>query len=242
TPEVLLDCYSRLSTLERQDAIGVLSTRRNFAADLLAAIEEGDVQRQDVSAFALQQLRTFSDVKLQEQVARIWADDAQQLQKSDQIAHYKRTMTPKYLQQGDASAGRLLFTKTCAKCHALFGEGGSIGPELTGSGRKKTDYVLSNLFDPSATIDPAYRLTNVLTSDGRLLSGFIVYQDDQFIEVRTQEARVRLSMKDVDELVTSRQSMMPEGMLRQYTDQQVRDLLRYLASPGQVPLPAGGSK
>jgi putative heme-binding domain-containing protein len=113
---------------------------------------------------------------------------------------------------------------------------------LTGSGRKKTDYVLSNLFDPSATIDPAYRLTNVLTSDGRLLSGFIVYQDDRFIEVRTQEARIRLSMKDVDELVTSRQSMMPEGMLRQYTDQQVRDLLRYLASPEQVPLPAGSSE
>ncbi|MDE0736644.1 MAG: hypothetical protein OSB47_12520, partial [Pirellulaceae bacterium] len=81
TPEILLDCYSRLSTLERQDAIGVLSTRRSFAAELLAAIEEGVVQRQDVSAFALQQLRTFSDVKLQEQVTRIWADDAQQLQK-----------------------------------------------------------------------------------------------------------------------------------------------------------------
>ncbi|MCP3694753.1 MAG: c-type cytochrome [Planctomycetaceae bacterium] len=242
TPQVLLERYPGFSTLERQDAIGVLSTRRNFAADLLAAIEAGDVQRQDVSAFALQQLRTFSDVKLQERVARIWADDAQQLQKSEQIAHYKRTMTPKYLQQGDASAGRLLFTKTCAKCHSLFGEGGSIGPELTGSGRKKTDYVLSNLFDPSATIDPAYRLTNVLTSDGRLLSGFIVYQDDRFIEVRTQEARIRLSMKDVDELVTSRQSMMPEGMLRQYTDQQVRDLLRYLASPEQVPLPAGSSE
>ena len=242
TPQVLLERYPDLSTLERQDAIGVLSTRRNFAADLLGAIEAGDVQRQDVSAFALQQLRTFSDVKLQERVTRIWADDSQQLQKSDQIAHYKRTMTPKYLQQGDASAGRLLFTKTCAKCHSLFGEGGSIGPELTGSGRKKTDYVLSNLFDPSATIDPAYRLTNVLTSDGRLLSGFIVYQDDRFIEVRTQEARIRLSMKDVDELVTSRQSMMPEGMLRQYTDQQVRDLLRYLASPEQVPLPAGSSE
>ena len=101
---------------------------------------------------------------------------------------------------------------------------------------------MSNLFDPSATIDPAYRLTNVLTSDGRLLSGFIVYQDDRFIEVRTQEARVRLSMKDVDELVTSRQSMMPEGMLRQYSDQQVRDLLRYLASPEQVPLPAAGGE
>ena len=242
TPAVLLKRYSELSTLERQDAIGVLSTRRNFAAELLGAIEAGDVQRQDVSAFALQQLRAFSDVKLQERVARIWADDSQQLQKSDQIAHYKRTMTPKYLQEGDASAGRLLFTKTCAKCHALFGEGGSIGPELTGSGRKKTDYVLSNLFDPSATIDPAYRLTNVLTSDGRLLSGFIVYQDDRFIEVRTQEARVRLSMKDVDELVTSRQSMMPEGMLRQYSDEQVRDLLRYLASPEQVPLPAAGGE
>ncbi|MCP4513483.1 MAG: dehydrogenase, partial [Fuerstiella sp.] len=118
-----------------------------------------------------------------------------------------------------------------------FGEGGTIAPDLTGSGRKKTDYVLSNLIDPSAEIDRAYRLTTVLTTDGRLLSGFMVQQDDTWLVVRTQDARIRVAMKEVEELSTSNTSMMPEGMLRDFTDHQVRDLLVYLGHAEQVPLP-----
>ena len=59
--------------------------------------------------------------------------------------------------------------------------------------------------------------------------------------LRTQQARVRLQMRDVDELITSNKSMMPEGMLGSYSNSQVRDLVRYLASPQQVARPASGS-
>jgi len=119
----------------------------------------------------------------------------------------------------------------------LFGEGGTIGPDLTGSGRKKIDYLLSNLIDPSAIIDPAYRLTTVLTIDGRLFSGFMIQQDDRFLILRTQETQVRLTLDEVDELKTSNTSMKPEGMLRDYNNEQVRNLLLYLASPQQVSRP-----
>ena len=61
----------------------------------------------------------------------------------------------------------------------LFGQGGNVGPDLTGSGRMELDYVLSNLIDPSATIDPAYRLTTVFTKSGQFFSGFIIEQDAQ---------------------------------------------------------------
>ena len=111
-----------------------------------------------------------------------------------------------------------------------------MGPDLTGSGRKQLDYVLSNLIDPSAVIDPAFRLTNIFTADGRILSGFIVHQDDSDLVIRTQDAEVRLAMKDIDELNTTNKSMMPEGMLRTFTDEQIRDLIVYLASPWQVPI------
>lgn len=234
TAGVLLQRYPELEPAERQDVIGVLGTRHDFAAALLSAIEEGVVDRADVSAFALQQLRRYDDPDLERRITALWTHDASRLKKSEQMARYRRRMSPEYLKTGDAHAGRLLFEKTCARCHVLFGAGSDVGPDLTGTGRGDIDHLLSNLIDPDATIDPAYRLTTVLTKGGQVFSGFIVYQDDRFVDLRTQEARVRLSLDDVTALETSSTSMMPEGLLNDFSDQQVRDLLLYLASPQQV--------
>tara|TARA_B100001123_G_scaffold422095_1_gene530531 strand:- start:2150 stop:3568 length:1419 start_codon:yes stop_codon:yes gene_type:complete len=241
TAEVLLSVYADIDPSARQDVIGVLVSRRNFVETLLTALERGVLDTQEVSAFALQQLRTFKGAEIEKRVSALWSGGSQQIVKADAIRRYKDLLTPEYLAQANVAAGRVIFDRSCAKCHTLFGEGGSIGPDLTGSGRQKLDYVLGNLIDPSAIIDPAYRLTTLLTVDGRLFSGFIVYQDDRFVVLRTQQAQVRLQMRDVDELITSNKSMMPEGMLGSYSNSQVRDLVRYLASPQQVARPASGS-
>lgn len=238
TVSVLLEHYPSLSSTEKQDVVGVLATRQSFADALLDAIANGEVSREDVSAYTLQQLRSFNVNELQTRINTLWADDKSKLMKSEEIANYTKRMSREYLSLGNASAGRLMFEQTCAKCHTLFGEGGNIAPDLTGSGRKKPDYVLRNLIDPSAEIDAAYRLTTVLTNDGRLFNGFMVHQDDKWLIIRTQDRKIRLAMNDVEELVKSNTSMMPEGMLRTFTDQQIRDLLVYLASDDQVALPA----
>ena len=237
TTKVLLASYASLTPQQKQDAVGVLATRQSFANALLDAIEDGSVDRSDVSAYTLQQLRSFNVDELQSRIKTLWANDTATLLKSDEIVAYQKRMSPDFLAQGSATAGRLVFARTCAKCHTLFGEGGTIAPDLTGSGRRKSDYVLRNLIDPSAEIDAAYRLTTVLTADGRLFNGFMMHQDDKWLIVRTQDARIRLNLNDVDELVTSNVSMMPEGMLRTFTTEQVRDLLVYLASDDQVALP-----
>lgn len=234
TGNVLLECWSDFDSNERQAAVSVLVTRNSFANKLIAAIQDGKIKRSDVSAFALQQLRAFRDRELQAKVAQLWADDSTGLAKSAEIARLKSVLTADFLSNANVANGRQLFEKTCSRCHRLFGEGGTLAPDLTGSGRKKTDYVLHNLIDPSAEIDEAYKLTTVVTADGRLLSGFIIRQDDRWLVMRTQDAEVRLNMKDVDEIVTSKVSMMPEGMLRSLTDDQFRDLLAYLASDGQI--------
>ena len=234
TARILLQQFSTLSADEKQSAVSVLVTRRQFAAALLTAILDGAVSRSDVSAFALQQLRSFSDSAIQQRVAAIWKDDDTSARKADEIIRLQEVMSADYLQTGDVAAGRILFDRTCSKCHALFGEGGTIAPDLTGSGRKKADYVIRNLIDPNEEIDAMYRLTTVVTVDGRLFNGFVVQQDDQGITVRTQDTIVKLAMKDVDKVSTSNVSMMPEGMLNTLTDEQFRDLLAYLASEDQV--------
>ncbi|MGK0188039.1 MAG: putative membrane-bound dehydrogenase-like protein [Verrucomicrobiales bacterium] len=233
----LLDRYAEFNLAERQAAVGVLGTRRDFAMALLGAIDAGAVDRNDVSVFALQQLRHYGDTEITKRITALWKDDASSLLKADQLARLKGKMTPDYLETGDARAGRVLFDKTCASCHMLFGEGNDLGPDLTGSGRQDTDYVLSNLIDPNATIDEAFRLTTVLTKSGKFFGGFIIHQDDEFLDLRMQEARMHVPLADVAEIHTSSTSMMPEGMLATFNDEQVRDLLRYLASPQQVDRP-----
>ena len=75
-------------------------------------------------------------------VESLWADDLRQVQKSDEIARYKDMMTPAYLKGGDASAGRMVFEQTCAKCHSLFGEGGSTAERTGGVLRVRGQLVL----------------------------------------------------------------------------------------------------
>ena len=59
-----------------------------------------------------------------------------------------------------------MFAKTCQQCHKLYGEGGAIGPDLTGSNRSDLDYLLSNLIDPSAEVGRDFRMS-VVQHEGR---------------------------------------------------------------------------
>jgi putative membrane-bound dehydrogenase-like protein len=237
TGEVLLSAFPEFSGRQRSDAISVLVSRKDTAARLLDAIGSGDIAQQEVSAYALQSLRTFRDEGIQEPVRRLWRDDTVRTQMADQIDHYKKLLSPRYLRGGDTSAGRAIFDATCAKCHRLFGEGHELAPDLTGSGRKRLDYLLSNLIDPSGLIDPAYRLTTVVTGEGRQLSGYIMQLTEDFVMLKTQEGEVRIPLDDVELFSTSTKSMMPDGLLQTYTNEQVRDLVSYLMSEDQVPLP-----
>jgi putative membrane-bound dehydrogenase-like protein len=237
TDSVLVKNYGALNSRERQDALGVLATRSSFAVTLLAAIQDGTIPRDEISSFVLQQLRTFRDAPIQQRVNAIWSDAIDQVEKSDEIARYKALMTDAYLELGNGRNGRRLFEQNCANCHTLFDEGGRIGPDLTGSGRADIDYILSNLVNPNAVIDDAYRLTTIDLENGQVLSGFMEQLGDRFMVFRTPQGSVKLPMSEVESIQTSRLSMMPEGMLHTFEDEQVRDLLLYLRSDDQVALP-----
>ncbi len=59
----------------------------------------------------------------------------------------------------DRSLGRAIFAKTCQQCHTLYGIGGKVGPDITGSNRSNLDYLLENILDPSAVIPKEYAAT-----------------------------------------------------------------------------------
>ena len=154
------------------------------------------------------------------------------------IKTWREKLTPDALSRADRIAGRVVWRQRCGNCHMLFDEGGNVGPNLTGAGRAETDYLILNVMDPSAVVPEAWRLTQVITADGRVLAGAVAASDDRTLTLRTTSGEIQIDREEIDEVITRNESVMPEGLWNGLTDEQVRDLVAYLASPTQVPLPA----
>ena len=129
-----------------------------------------------------------------------------------------------------------MFAKTCAQCHALFGEGGKVGPDLTGSNRRDLQYVLENILDPSALIGKDYVAHVVATADGRTLTGIIRGEDKDAITLATANETLTIPKAEVEARRPSEASMMPDDLLKPLSDDETRGLIAYLASPGQTPM------
>jgi putative membrane-bound dehydrogenase-like protein len=237
-PARILAVYAKLTAGEKAVAISTLTSRPKYALALLGAIEKKAIARDDVSVFAARQMADLKDKQVSERLAKVWGTlRSTSGEKKALIAKYTAMLPPEVVAQGDAGQGRLVFNKLCAQCHLLYGEGKKIGPDLTGSNRNDLHYVLENIIDPSAVIGKDYQLSNITLKNGRLISGIIVEENEQALTVQTTTERLLVSKGDIEQRQLSKVSMMPEGQIDQMTLVELRDLVRYLGSKEQVPLP-----
>jgi putative heme-binding domain-containing protein len=156
---------------------------------------------------------------------------------ADAIQEYKKKLTPDYLRSANRSEGRVVFSKNCANCHRLFGEGSDNGPDLTGLQRSNLDYLLTRIIDPSGMIGHDYQAVVVVTTKGQTVTGLVKHDDQKTLAIQTLTEKVSIPKEEIEERSLSKVSFMPEGILQQLSDEQVRDLIGYLQGPDQVPLP-----
>jgi putative heme-binding domain-containing protein len=195
------------------------------------------VPRTDLHAYNVRQLTSFDHAKLNARLKDVWGEIRESsADKKAEMEQYKQLLQPAVLKQADLSHGRFLFNKTCASCHTLFGEGGKVGPDITGSNRANLDYILSNVVDPSAVLAKDYRMSTIVLEDGRVVNGLVQKETDSALTVRTINDTVVIAKADIDIRKVSELSMMPENQLKSMTSDQVRDLIAYLGAPGQVAL------
>jgi putative heme-binding domain-containing protein len=236
TPAAILEVYPQLGPLQKKDALGTLVSRASFAKALLEAVATQKIPTGDITADLLRQLRTLNDSEVAAQVAKNFGIARENPEeKLREISRYKGMIQSS--PPGDPSRGRAVFNRTCAQCHTLFDAGGKVGPELTGSNRGDLEYVLQNMLDPNAVIPNDYRTWTVETKDDRVITGIVTKQDANAVTVVTANEILVLSRADVQSLKQGEISMMPEGLIQALTDAEVRDLVAYLKSPAQVPLP-----
>ena len=132
---------------------------------------------------------------------------------------------------GDATSGALIFKKAqCAACHRMGGVGEAIGPDLTDIARRfQKKQILESILFPSHVISDQYATKQILTIDGKILSGLIsTSPGGDYVVIDSQGNKTEVPQADVDELSPSKTSIMPTGLLDQLTAEEIGDLMTYL--------------
>ncbi len=231
TPSLILNVYPKLTADEKADAVQTLVSRPRFAKELLQAVEKGTVPKNDITAFTARQIVTLKDKALQEMLAKTWGEvKPASANRSAQMAKYKNLLAPAVIQKANVANGKMIFTKNCATCHKLHGEGQIVGPELTGSQRGNLDYILENVVDPSSAVANEYKMTNFFMADGRIISGIVRGESANTVTVRTLNEEVQIAKTEIDSRKPTNSSIMPDGLFDAMKEDDVRDLVGYLQS------------
>lgn len=239
---LLLGLYPGFSAEEKQAAVLVLATTSEGARELAGALASGSIPRGEVSAFAVRQMRNFGDQTIDDLLAEHWGVvGAGGGNKQAEIARWLAALTPEVLAGADLRRGRAVYRAACHACHVLMGDGNPLGPDLTGSNRSDLGYVLENILDPGAIVGLDYQLHLFELHDGRTMAGMLRGSSDSAMTVAmVGSPDLVLRHDEIREHRISPVSLMPEGLLDNLTSDEVRDLIGYLRSPRQVPLPSPG--
>ncbi|HZZ71926.1 MAG TPA: PVC-type heme-binding CxxCH protein [Pirellulales bacterium] len=235
TAQAILAAYEDLPPPERRDALATLCSRPPYALALLTAIEQKQIAATQLTADLVRQLRNLNNADLSRRIEQVWGTVRESA--ADKIAlkeAYKKIVLEPQAPPADLELGRALFAHTCQQCHTLFGVGGKVGPDLTGSNRANPDYLLAKVTDPSAVVTKAYQASMLRLSDGRVITGIVKSSDGGALTVQTANELVTVPKTDIEEQKLSDKSMMPEEQFKPLTRHEIRSLVGYLASRGQT--------
>ena len=148
--------------------------------------------------------------------------------------------------EGDAGRGAVVFEKAqCVRCHRFGGRGESLGPDLTDIRRRfQKKEILESILFPSQVISDQYASRQVVTKDGRTLTGMAsITNEGSVIILQPSGEKIELKEDEIESVGRSKTSSMPEGLLNTLTLEQVADLFAYLGkSPsGDVHVTGRGS-
>jgi putative membrane-bound dehydrogenase-like protein len=235
TPAVLMANWRQFSSAEVRDALSTLSSRPAYALALLDFVNEKKLQASDIPADIIRAMRNLPDKTVGEKIVKVWGVVRDTPgERKQEIAVWKKKLNAKGTD--DLMLGRALFAKTCQNCHTLYGVGGKIGPDITGSNRSNLDYLLENIFDPHSVIPKDYAQTVITLKNERTLTGIIKGDNGVAYTIQTPNEVFIINKGDVDDIKPSAMSIMPDDQMKPFSDKEVRALFAYLRHTAQVPM------
>lgn len=225
----LIDGYAAFSDSDKLEIVHALSARPGHGTQLMEAIRDGRVPKRDVPAYIARLMHRVVGNRFLE----VWGPIEGLSPESEAAFNtYRTLLTEEALAEADLRKGREVFNQACSACHQMYGEGGLVGPDLTGANRTDLTYLLGNILTPSAVIKEDYKMTMVFTDDGQVYSGVVVGEDER--QLRLQIANVDEPIVITKSQITDREltnlSMMPTGLLDYLSEEEITNLFAYLGS------------
>ncbi len=129
----------------------------------------------------------------------------------------------------DAALGAQVFTKSCAICHQVSGQGAKIGPQLDGVGVRGIDRLLEDILDPNRNVDQAFRQTTLTLKKGQVLSGLLLKEEGEVLVLADSQGKeIRVPKNEIEERNTAQVSPMPGNFAEQIPEGDFNNLMAYL--------------
>jgi putative heme-binding domain-containing protein len=222
--ELVIGAWPGLSPNARSSALDLLLSRRESTAELLV-----QMQSEAIPAAALSIDQRLNLLKHPEAAVRTAAEQLY----GGTVSADRRGVAEQYVKalelDGRAAAGAQVFQKTCSKCHRIGGVGHNVGPDISDTRARARDALLYDILDPNRRVDPQFSEYVVVTTDGRILNGLLAGENSESVTLRQPEGReITVLRSEIEELRSTSKSLMPEGIEKEVSVEQMADVLAFL--------------
>lgn len=226
--DAVLASYAALGPELQPQAIELLTQRASWSKRLVAEIAAGKIPAAALNVNQVRKLVSLGNAELTKAVTRHWGTIREGRDPArEQLVRQMRLLlaaTP-----GDPHRGIAVYSKLCGQCHKIHGQGQEVGPDITSNGRASFDQLLSNVFDPSLVIGASYQARTVRTFEGLVVTGLVVEDNDQRVVLKVQGGKLEtIARDDIEAMKQSELSLMPEGIEKQLSPQEIADLFAYI--------------
>lgn len=228
----LIEVLPSLTPSVRPSVARALLARREWTSALVDGLERGALRPSELTLDQKQALAAYPEPGLRKRANRI-IEQGGGLPDLDRQKVIER-LSPLVLEGGDAVAGKKVFIDQCAKCHRHNGEGGKVGPDLSGMAAHPRAELLVHILDPSRSVEGNFVQYTVATTDGRVVNGLLSSESKNAVELTDAEGKRQvIAREDIDQIAASKKSLMPEGFEKQVEPARLADLLAFLTSRGK---------
>jgi putative membrane-bound dehydrogenase-like protein len=231
---ILLDRWREHSPAVRRQITEALLSREDRTTALLRAAEAGDASVASIEMSRRALLLQHKNDTIRSLATRLFGDEVGGA-RADVIAEYEAALSFK----SDRAHGETVFKRDCMACHKIAGTGHAVGPDLTSSASHDARALLVHVLDPNRYLLPNYEQYVCIDTSGRIVTGMITAQTATSITLKREENKTETILRgQIEELTSSGKSLMPEGLEKKLTKQDMADLIAWLQST-QTTKPTG---
>ncbi|HTI49837.1 MAG TPA: HEAT repeat domain-containing protein, partial [Planctomycetaceae bacterium] len=223
---MLIEAWPTFSPKLRTAATEVVFSRANWLLAFLQAVADEKISPADVEPGRVKLLASHGDERVR-RAAEALSAMLNLGRRQDVLDAYKPALALK----GDPSRGKAHFQKVCSVCHRLDNVGTEIGPNLATVQNRGAEAILMNVLDPNREVNPQFVNYLLQTTEGKTISGLVAAETATSVTLKRQENATDTVLRvNIEELRSTGQSIMPEGLEKQLDPQALADLIAYLLS------------